>query len=61
MEDTRAAVTSTNIPAREDTAVTTGPAGRGQIYHIYWKVVTKEEWMQFHQNITDQWKSKENK
>ena len=45
VENTRAAATSSNIPAEEDTAVTTGLAGRGHIYHIYRKVVTKEEWM----------------
>ena len=48
VEDTRAAATSTNIPAREDTAVTTGPAGRSPIYQIYGKVVTEEEWTRFH-------------
>ena len=44
VENTRAAVTSSNIPAGEEKASTTGPAGRGTIYHIYGKVVTKEEW-----------------
>ena len=44
VEITRAAATSSNIPAEEDTAVTTGPAGRGPTYHINGKVVTKEEW-----------------
>ena len=48
VENTRAAVTSSNIPAEKDTTVTTGPAGRGPTYHIFGKVVTKEEWMQFH-------------
>ena len=59
VENTRAATTSSNIPAEEDTAVTIGPAGRGPIYHIYRKVVTEEEWTQFHQKFTDQWKNKE--
>ena len=59
VENTRATVTSSNIPAEEDKAGTTGPASRGPIYHIYEKVVTEEEWTQFHQKITDQWKNKE--
>ena len=54
VENTRAAVTSSNIPTGEDKAGTTGPAGRRLIYHIYGKVVTKEEWTQFHQKIVDQ-------
>ena len=41
VENTRAAATSSNIPTEEDTAVTTRPAGRGPIYHIYGKVVTE--------------------
>ena len=59
VENTRAAVTSSNIHAEEDTTVTTGPAGRGPTYHIFGKVVTEEEWKQFHQKSTDQWKNKE--
>ena len=59
MENTRAVATSSNIPAEEDKAGTTGPVGRGPIYHIYGKVVTEEEWTQFHQNITDQWRNEE--
>ena len=59
VENTRATVTSSNIPAEEEKAGTTGLAGRGPIYHIYGKVVTKEEWAQFHQNITDQWRNEE--
>ena len=59
VENTRVAATSSNIPAEEDTAVTTGPAGRGLVYHIYGKVVMEEEWTQFHQEITDQWRNKE--
>ena len=41
VENTRAAVTSSNILAEEDKVGTTGPAGRIPIYHIYGKVVTK--------------------
>ena len=41
VENTRAAATSSNIPAEKDTTVTTGPAGRGPTYHIFGKVVTK--------------------
>ena len=44
VENTRAAATSSNIPAKEDTTVTIGPVSRGPIYHIYGKVVTEEEW-----------------
>ena len=58
VENTRAAATSSNIPAEEDTTVTTGPAGRGPTYHIFRKVVTKEEWDQYHQKLEDQWKNK---
>ena len=60
MENKRATATSSNIPSEEGKDGTTGPAGRGLIYHIYGKVVTKEEWTQFHQNITDQWRNEEN-
>ena len=52
-------MTSSNIPTGEDKAVTTGPAGRGPIYHVYGKVVTEEEWTQFHQKFADLWKNKE--
>ena len=52
-------MTSSNIPAGEDKDGTTEPARRGAIYHIYGKFVTEEEWMQFHQNITDQWRNEE--
>ena len=34
VENKRAAATSSNIPAGEDKAGTTGPTGRGPIYHI---------------------------
>ena len=44
VENTRAALNSSNIPAGEDKYGTTGPVGRSLIYHIYGKVVTKEEW-----------------
>ena len=53
VENTRAAATSSNIPAEKDTAVTTGPDGKGPTYHIFGKVVTEEEWTQFHQKIAD--------
>ena len=58
VENPRAAATPSNVPAEEDTAVTTGPAGRGPTYHIFGKVVTEEEWMQFHQKTADQWRNK---
>ena len=41
VENTRAAATTSNIPAEEDKAGTTRPAGRSPIYHIYRKVVTE--------------------
>ena len=59
MENTQAVVASSNIPAGEDKAGTTRPTGRSPIYHIYRKVVTKEDWTQFHQKIADQWKNDE--
>ena len=31
------------------------------IYHINGKVVTEEEWTQFHQRIIDQWKNEQKK
>ena len=61
MENPRAAATSSNIPADEDTAVTTGTAGRGPNYHIKGRVVNKEEWDQYHQNFLDQWRNEEKK
>ena len=48
VENPRAATTPSNIPAEEDTSVTTGPAGKGPTYHINGRVVTKEEWDQYH-------------
>ena len=53
VENPRAAATPSNIFADEDTAVTTGPAGRGPTYHINGRVVTKEEWDQYHQKFLD--------
>ena len=53
VENTRAAATSSNIPIGEEKVGTTGPTGRSPIYHIYGKVVTEEEWTQFHQKIVD--------
>ena len=52
-------MTSSNIPVGKDKASTTGPIGRSPIYHIYRKVVTEEEWTQFHQKIVNQWKNEE--
>ena len=59
VENTPAAANSSNIPAGEDKVGTIEPVGRSPIYHIYGKVVTEEEWTQFHQNITDQWRNEE--
>ena len=44
VENTRAAVTSSNTPADEDKVSTVGSADRDLIYHINGKVVTEEEW-----------------
>ena len=48
MENTQAAATSSNILLEKDKVCTIGSAGRSRVYHIYGKVVTKEEWTQFH-------------
>ena len=59
MENPRAAATPSNIPVDKDTAVTTGPAGKGPTYHINGRVVTKEEWDQYHQKFLDHWRNEE--
>ena len=59
VENTRAAATSSAIPVNKDTAVTTGPAGRGPNYHINGRSVTEEEWAQYHQKLLGQWKNEE--
>ena len=51
VENTRAAATSSAIPADKDTAFTTGPASRGPNYHINGRSVTKEEWDQYDQKL----------
>ena len=61
MDNPRAAATPLNIPADEDTTVTTVPAGRGPTYHINERVVTKEEWDHYHQKFLDQWRNEEKK
>ena len=38
-----------------------GSADRDLIYHINGKVVTEEEWTQFHKKFNDQWKDEEDK
>ena len=45
----------------EDRVSTTGSTNRDLIYHINEKVVTEEEWTQFHKKINDQWKDEEDK
>ena len=61
VENIRVAVTSSAIPAHKDTAVTTGPVGRGLNYHINGRVVTKEERDHYHQKFLDQWRNEEKK
>ena len=59
VENPWAAATPSNILADEDTTVTTGPAGKGPTYHINGRVVTKEEWDQYHQKFLDHWRNEE--
>ena len=47
--------------AEEDRVSTAGSADRNIIYHINRKVVTEEEWTQFHNKFKDQWKDEEDK
>ena len=54
VENTEEVVTPSGVPAKEDKVSTTGSADRDLIYHINGKVVTKEEWTQFHQKWDDQ-------
>ena len=61
VENTQAAATPSSIPAEEDRVSTTGSVDRDLDYHINGKVVTKEEWTQFHQKFVDQWKNEEDK
>ena len=46
--------------AEEDKFSTIGSDDRGIIYDINIKVVTKEEWTQFHRKFVNQWKDEEN-
>ena len=50
-----------DIPMEEDRVSTTGLANRDLIYHIFGKVVTKEEWTQFHKKFNNYWKHEEDK
>ena len=50
-----------NIPTKEYRVSTTGSVDQDLIYQINRKVVTKEEWTQFHKKFNDQWKDKEDK
>ena len=59
VENTRAAATPSNTLAEEDKVSTAGSVDRGSIYHINGKVVTEEEWTQFHKKFVDQWKDEE--
>ena len=58
VENTRAATTSSNTPVEEDKVSTARFADQGPIYHINRKVVTKEEWTQFHQKFVDHGRKK---
>ena len=53
VENTRGVATPSDIPAEEDRVSTTGSANRDLLYHINGKVVTKEEWTQFHKKLND--------
>ena len=61
VENTRGAATPSNTPAEEDRVSTAGSVDRDLIYHINGKVVTEEEWTQFHHKFIDQWKNEEDK
>ena len=61
VENTRGAATPSDTPAEEDKVSTAGSADRDLIYHINGKVVTEEEWTQFHKKFNDHWKDKEDK
>ena len=52
-------MTPSCVPMEEDKISTTGSADRDLVYHINGKVVTKEEWTQFHQELNDPWKHRE--
>ena len=53
VENTRGAATPSDIPAKEDKVSIAGSADRDLIYHINGKVLTEEEWTQFHQKFND--------
>ena len=61
VENTQAAATPSSIPAEEDRVSAIGSVDRDLNYHINGKVVTEEEWTQFHQKFIDQWKNEEEK
>ena len=53
VENIRAAATPSNTPAEGDKVSTAGSADRSPVYHINGKVVTEEEWTQFHHKFVD--------
>ena len=61
VENTRGVATPSNTPVEEDGVSTAVSTDRDLIYHINGKVVTEEEWTQFHQKFIDQWKNEEEK
>ena len=61
VENTGGAATPSSIPSEEDKVSTVGSADRDLIYHINGKLVTEEEWTQFHKKFNDQWKHEEDK
>ena len=61
VENTREAATPSCVLVEEDRVSTVGSADRDLIYHINEKVVTEEEWTQFHQKFNNQWKHEEDK
>ena len=61
LENIRGATTLSDIPVEEYRVSTTGSADRYLIYHINGKVVTEEEWTEFHKKFNDQWKHEKDK
>ena len=53
VENTQGATTPLDMPTEEDRVITMGLANQDLIYHINGKVVTEEEWTQFHKKMND--------
>ena len=59
MENTGEATTPLGVATEEDKVSIMGLADQDLVYHINRKVVTKEEWTKFHQELNNPWKHKE--